>query len=248
MTEAKLRVLIADDHAPTREDVRSALEDDGRFEVVAEAPDAFGAIEMAAREVRSYWRAQATAAVLEERRRLARDLHDGMAQELALIRRNVRRLDRADPIVQRVEAGSARALHESRRAIAALTEPLDQPLDEALEDTANEVAAREETHVALDLAPGVEASPQVREALLRITAEAITNAARHGGADLIRVELAEGEGMRLRIVDNGRGFDAADRRPGSFGLTSMRERASRLGGRVSVRSAVGSGTEVEVVL
>jgi two-component system NarL family response regulator len=50
VTEAKLRVLIADDHAPTREDVRSALEDDGRFEVVAEAPDAFGAIEMAARE------------------------------------------------------------------------------------------------------------------------------------------------------------------------------------------------------
>jgi signal transduction histidine kinase len=202
----------------------------------------------AAREVRSYWRAEADVAVLEERRRLARDLHDGMAQELVFIRRNVRRLERSDPIVQRVEAGVSRALQESRRAIAALTEPLDQSLADALEQTVQEVAAREGTHVALSLAPGVEVPPAVREALVRITAEAVTNAARHGGADLVRIELESGEPVRLRIIDSGRGFDTARGRPGSFGLTSMRERTERLGGRFSVRSAPGAGTEVEVTL
>jgi signal transduction histidine kinase len=202
----------------------------------------------AAREVQSYWRAQAEAAVLEERQRLARDLHDGLAQELAFVRRNIRRLDRDNAIVQRADAGAARALQESRRAIAALTEPLDQPLDEALRRTAQEVAAREGTHVALQLEPGLEVSPVVREALVRITAEAITNAARHGGADLVRVVLEAGEQVRLRIVDSGRGFDPATGRPGGFGLTSMRQRGERLGGRVSVRSAPGQGTEVEVAL
>jgi len=202
----------------------------------------------AAREVRSYWRAEAEAAVLEERQRLARDLHDGLAQELAFIRRNIRRLNREDPIVQRVEAGAARALQESRRAIAALTEPLDEPLDEVLRRAAQEVAAREGTHVVLSLEPGVEVSPVVREALVRIAAEAITNAARHGGAKLVRVELEDGEHVRLRIIDSGRGFDPARGRPGGFGLTSMRQRGERLGGRVSVRSAPGEGTEVEVAL
>ena len=209
----------------------------------------YGLILLAAgREVRSYWRAEADVAVLEERRRLARDLHDGMAQELAFISRNIRRLERDDPIVQRVEAGAARALQESRRAIAALTEPLDQPLADALEETAQEVAVREGTHVALNLEPGVEVSPAAREALLRIAGEAITNAVRHGGADLVRIELVSDEAVRLRIVDNGGGFEPTRSRPGGFGLTSMRERAERLGGRFAVRSAPGAGTEVEVTL
>jgi DNA-binding NarL/FixJ family response regulator/signal transduction histidine kinase len=108
----------------------------------------------AAREVRSYWQAAAAAAVLEERRRLARDLHDGLAQELAFIARNVRRLDRECPVVRRVELGAARALADSRRAIAALTESLDRPLDAALAEVARDVAAREGTEVALTLAPG----------------------------------------------------------------------------------------------
>ena len=202
----------------------------------------------AAREVRSYWRAEADVAVLEERRRLARDLHDGMAQELVFISRNLRRLERDNPIVQRVEAGAARALQESRRAIAALTEPLDQSLANALEEVVQEVAAREGTHVVLNIASDVEVTPEVREALLRIAAEAITNAARHGGADLVRLELESGDAVRLRVIDSGRGFDTARGRPGGFGLTSMRERAERVGGHFAIRSTPGAGTEVEVSL
>jgi signal transduction histidine kinase len=201
----------------------------------------------AGREVRSYWRAETQAAAFEERRRIARDLHDGLAQELAFIGRNLKRLDRDDPVVRKLEGGAARALAESRRAISALTEPADRPLDAALAEVAQDVGDREGTHVALALANDVAATPTTREALVRIVSEAITNAARHGGADVVRVELEDRDRLRVRVVDTGRGFDAG--RPArGFGLTSMRERAESLGGRLRVRSSPGEGTEVEVEL
>jgi signal transduction histidine kinase len=202
----------------------------------------------AGREMRAYWRAAAQAAVMEERRRIARDLHDGLAQELAFIGRNVRRLDRESPVVERVERGAARALAESRRAIEALSEPIDRPLDAVLAEAARDVAAREGTQVALSLARDVTVGPAHAEALVRIASEAITNAARHGGAPLVRVQLEANGGVALRVADGGRGFDPSRPRPGGFGLVSMRERAEALGGRLDVSSSPGHGTVVEVRL
>jgi signal transduction histidine kinase len=202
----------------------------------------------AAREMRAYWQGAARAAVMEERRRIARDLHDGLAQELAFIGRNVRRLDDASPDVQRVARGAARALAESRRAIAALSEPVDRPFDAVLAEAARDVAAREGTQVALTLDPDVSVTPEQGEALIRIASEAITNAARHGRADLVRVELRSDGAVALRVADGGRGFDPGRAAPGCFGLISMRERAEALGARFRVTSAAGQGTEVEIVL
>jgi NarL family two-component system sensor histidine kinase LiaS len=65
---------------------------------------------------------------------------------------------------------------------------------------------------------------------------------------VVRVELDNGDGVRLRVVDGGCGFDVAHRESGGFGLTSMRERVEALGGRFRVSSAPGEGTEVEVRL
>ena len=87
-----------------------------------------------------------------------------------------------------------------------------------------------------------------REALVRIACEAVSNAARHGQAQLVRVELQNGRHVRFRVVDDGVGFDPSIPRPGHFGLVSMRERAQAVGGSFRVRSAPGAGTEVEVVL
>lgn len=201
-----------------------------------------------AREVRLYWQTAAEAAVLEERRRIARDLHDGLAQELAFIARNLQRLDQGSPVVRRLEAGAARALTESRRAIAALSDPLERPLDVAVAEAAQDVAAREGTHVALALASDVTVTAAQREVLVRIVSEAITNAARHGQADLVRVELEDRGDIRLRVADAGHGFDPGSPRGGGFGLTSMRERAEAIGGRFRLTSAPGDGTEVEVLL
>jgi signal transduction histidine kinase len=205
----------------------------------------------AAREISSYWERLSHAAVLEERRRIARDLHDGLAQELAFIGRNLRKLDPRDPTVDRVAASAARALSESRRAIAALTKPLDDPLEVALAEAARETADREGTKLDLVLAPGIELDYRRRDALIRIACEAIANAARHGGVGLVRVELHNGRRVRLRVSDGGSGFDPAverSREGGGFGLVSMRERAHAVGASFEVRSRPGGGTRLDVVL
>ena len=203
----------------------------------------------ALREIASYWRAVAAAAVLEERRRIARDLHDGLAQELAFVRRNLNRLDPDDSVVAHTKRGAERALIQARRGIAVLADEVDQPLDVVLAETAREVGEREGASVALSIAPAVRVTPEQRETLLRIVSEAITNAARHGEARLVRIVLEGGDRVRLRVIDTGNGFDpdTVDLR-GHFGLASMRERVRALGGELRISSRPGEGAEVEVVL
>jgi signal transduction histidine kinase len=205
----------------------------------------------AAREISSYWVTLSRTAVLEERRRIARDLHDGLAQELAFIGRNLRRLDGTQEPVARVTASAARALDESRRAIAALTKPLDEPLDVVLAHAVRETADREGTQVDLVLADEIELDYPRRDALIRIACEATANAARHGRARLVRIELRHRRrSVRLRVTDDGDGFDPADatRSAAGFGLVSMRERAHAVGGTFDVHSKPGAGTTVEVVV
>ncbi|HYY34176.1 MAG TPA: sensor histidine kinase [Gaiellaceae bacterium] len=210
----------------------------------------------AAREIRGYQRLAADAAVLEERRRIARDLHDGLAQELAYITAQTKKLARMTAAsvddrrqVDHLARAAERALDESRRAIAALAQPVAQPLATALAEEAMMVAARADATVELDLAPDVEVEPVAREMLLRIVREGVANAARHGGAGKILVQLSNGSGLHLRIVDDGVGFDSAEAaKEGRFGLTSMRDRARSIGGEFHLKTRPGGGTEIEVVL
>jgi signal transduction histidine kinase len=193
----------------------------------------------AAREIGSYWRRLASMAILEERRRIARELHDGVAQELAYI---------VAESSGSLAAAAERALDESRRAIAALTRPVDEPLAVALVQAAEEVAGRVGVQLRIDVGKGAEVSPDEREALIRIVREAITNAGRHGGAENVSVELSNGNGTLLRIADDGSGFDTRHTRVGGFGLVSMRERTEALGGRFKLSSEAGEGTRIEVRL
>lgn len=200
----------------------------------------------AAREIERSWQ---EAAALEERRRIARDLHDGLAQELAFIAAQTRRvanglIDR--PLLTELSRAGERALEESRSAIGVLTVPLDEPLDVTLARAAEDVAAREAVDVHLRLAGGVAIGPKRREALVRIVREAITNAARHGQAQTVDVELKDGAVPVIRIVDDGLGFDTEDEHAPGFGLRSMRERAEQVGAELRIRSQRGNGTEVEV--
>jgi signal transduction histidine kinase len=207
----------------------------------------------AAREIGGYWRGLADAAVLEERRRVARDLHDGLAQELAFIVTKSRHLLAAVEAREGLEAictASERALDESRRAIATLSRPFDEPLALVLEQVAEEVAGRMGLRLQSELQADLVVSPATREALLRIVREAVTNAARHGKATVARVELTNGRGLRLRVTDNGIGFDlSAVRSSGrGFGLNSIEERTRQLGGSVRIDSDPEMGTSIEVVL
>lgn len=204
-------------------------------------------------EIRGYWRREAQLAVLEERRRMARDLHDGLAQEVAFAATQARALaERSEhPTRARLVAAAAeRALDESRRAIAALTRPLDEPIEVTLAQCAEEVCDRYDATLELDVQPGIRPSPEVREALLRILREAVSNAVRHGQAHAVTVRLAGPGPVRLVIEDDGAGFDPADLRhlSGRFGLVSMRERAEALGGTFTLASRSPGGTRVEVEL
>ena len=205
----------------------------------------------AVREVNVYHRSLTKVAVLEERRRLARDFHDGLAQELAYVVAYGRNLSRgtSDPAVRRLVAAAERALDEARGAIGALKRQADEPLDAALADTASEIAQREGALVKLDLAPDVRVSSAAQEALVRVVREAVTNAIRHGHASNVAIHLDGGGGIHLRIEDDGQGFDVSESvANGHFGLTSMEERTRALGGEFRVISRVGVGTAIEVTL
>lgn len=203
-----------------------------------------------AREINAYWRRSALTAVLEERRRLARDLHDGLAQELAYISRAATQLDDADvdPEVQdRLKAAAQRALSESRQVIAALATPADGPMEGLLERVAYEAAARFGVDVDLDITSGARLDSARQEALIRITGEAVANAARHSGSERVRVILDWHHGRpHLLVIDRGVGFDPGESPRGGFGLTSMRERAAAVGAHLRINSAPGAGTRVEV--
>lgn len=204
----------------------------------------------AARELDAYWRDHATLAVFEERRRVARELHDGLAQELAFIRSQTAAMAGGMPLpdmVGHVAAAAERALEESRRAIETLTDGAPTPLREALRDAAEEVAGRQGARVEVQV-PGSPTAPSVTEALVRVVREAAGNAVRHGGATRVQVHLAcDNHALRLTVVDDGRGFVPDQVRRG-FGLRSMRERVEALGGQLQVRSQQGEGTTIEAVV
>jgi signal transduction histidine kinase len=191
---------------------------------------------------------------VNERRRMARDMHDGLAQELAFIATHSQRLGNAGDdatTVAHLRAAAERALHDSRTTIAVLTSAEDVPLDLLVVRTVDSFRSRFGVEVDLDLAGGVAVDAEQRNALLRILHEALTNAVRHGGAEQVFVRLSTGpSGLSLRIADDGCGFDVA----GAFaagkglGLVSMSERAEMLGGTLNILSRSSGGTVVEVVL
>src|SRR5690606_35020672 len=137
-------------------------------------------------------------------------------------------------------------LDESRRAITALSGDPEEPLHLALARAAEDVAGRLSVRVHVQASPAVRVPPSVREALVRIMREAITNAARHGKAQNVDVSLSA-TGV-LRISDDGSGFEVDGAGAGRFGLISLRERAERLGATIGIESKPGRGTSVEVAL
>jgi signal transduction histidine kinase len=205
-------------------------------------------------EGRRHLRRTVEAATLAERRRLAREIHDGLTQDLAYA------AGRAEQLLARPEPASgdllpltvavARALDGSRLAIDALTVPDERGLAEVIAWEAENAALRGRIDVQLDLSPfdGGDPSLELRQALLRIVGEAVTNAARHANAATVTVRLIERGGhTRLSIADDGCGFDPGSPSANGFGLTGMRERAAEIGWSFEVRSQPGAGTSVEVV-
>ena len=204
----------------------------------------------ATREIGRYFAAQARVAVLDDRRRLARELHDGLVQELVYIRSAAHDLTRvhSEPAHQIVGACDT-ALDEARSAIEALGRSSDEPLGFVLHRAARQVAERYgERRILVDLDDSVHVDEHQRHALARITREAVSNALRHGEARSVCVRLScEGTLRHLSVEDDGRGFEPSElAQSAGYGMTSMRERAEALPGRFRVDAAPGRGAVVEV--
>ena len=183
----------------------------------------------------------------EERRRLRRDLHDGLGPLLAALRLEVDAGALAEPA--RVRRLVDDAVAEVRRISRDLRPPDldDAGLPGALRRLATRVAAPGGLEVAVDLPDArLQLPAAVEVAAYRIAGEALTNAVRHANARRLTVSLRTGEDeLRLEVCDDGIGMQAG--RPG-VGLRSMRERAAEVGGQFSVCSATGAGTTVSAVL
>jgi signal transduction histidine kinase len=203
------------------------------------------------REIWSYWHALSQAAVAEERQRIARDLHDGLAQELAYLARNLDSLeaDAGDGTLDRLRRAVERARLESRRAVSTLAAPTGQSIESAVAEAVAEVAERFHVALDLDLATGLRLPAARAEALVRIACEAVANAARHSGAGRVRLDLErDGPRARLRVSDRGRGFDPVAATVSGFGLVSMRDRARSVGGELRISSVPGRGSKVEAAV
>jgi len=195
--------------------------------------------------------------VVEERARLARDLHDAVSQKLFSIRANARAAavlaardpGRAAAGIKVIEDLAAEAQAELRAVIDGLAPPgLDGLAGSlrryaALAGRAHGIPVR---FAAADVPPLGE---RAEAALYRVAQEALHNALRHSGAGRISVSLT-GTARRvvLEVADDGAGFAAAAPGAGGLGLASMRERAAAAGGVLTVRSAPGSGTRVRMAV
>jgi signal transduction histidine kinase len=203
-----------------------------------------------AREISSHWRTLSADSVLEERQRIAHDLHDGLAQELAYLIRNLESLNGSvdGETKARLRAAAERAQAEARVAISTFGAPGKKTVNVAIGQAVGEVAARDHVKVELDIVPGIRLPAARAEALTRIACEAVGNAARHSGAEQVRLSLCRcGTRVRLSVSDNGSGFDPGVP-SGRFGLTCMRDRARSVGGDLRISSEPGSGTKVEATL
>jgi signal transduction histidine kinase len=188
-------------------------------------------------------------ATVRERTRIARDLHDGLAQDLAFIAAHGDRLAVEMGAEHPLAVAARRALAVSRGAIAELSAPEASSAGEALRLVADELSTRFEIQVDVNADPRAAVASSDREDIVRIAREAIVNAARHGRARNVAVSLAgEEDQLVLRVRDDGVGIGSAPPSGGGFGFQSMRERTTTLGGRLSARAPMDGGTELELVM
>lgn len=187
------------------------------------------------------------AAATEERRRIARDLHDGLAQDLAFIAAHGDRLAAQAGEDHPLAIAARRALAVSRGAIADLSASEAPSVQAALRHVGDELEVRFGVRVSID-AEGAELNPSAREDVIRIVREAIVNAAK-AESDNVWVSLTRADDRTiLRVLDDGPGIESSEPKLGrGFGLKSMRERAAAQGGVLTAREAGGGGTELEVV-
>ncbi|MEK5475349.1 sensor histidine kinase [Paenibacillus sp. FSL R5-0407] len=196
-------------------------------------------------------------AVLEERRRLARDLHDTVSQQLFAIHMAASSLpkvlenneEQAHLVMDQLILMSNTAQKQMRALIAQLRpmELVGKTLAEALDQWFPDYCRQNGLKGIKDMDLHGDMSEAKEHQLFLIVQEAMANIVKHAGAKLVSLSLREGpRQVVLSISDDGQGFSSTYQKQGSYGLTTMRERAEKLGGHVEIISKPGAGTTIRV--
>ena len=214
-------------------------------------------------EERSLVRQQA---IMEERERIARELHDGFAQIPTYVQKKASavrlmlengQLERAKTHLSQLEEAAKALLVEVREAIVSLrlSAQVGSGLKVALQSYIDQLTRLSGLKVALDIAPQfdlVELDPETELQLFRIVQEALTNVRKHSGASQAEVSLiVAGDLLRLTIRDNGKGLDPEKTRPrgqSGFGIENMSERALAISAEMNIDPEPGGGTRVTVLV
>ena len=198
---------------------------------------------------------EAERATLEERTRLARELHDGLAQDLWFAKLKHDRLmplvpDQHRPLATEVAQALDSAIAEAKQAVVTMRagDERDLPLEELLARTVDDFAGRSGVRTdfsAADLPASLPPRTQVE--VLRVLQEALTNVRKHADATVVRVsaEVAD-EMLQLNVADNGRGFRPEETSGDGVGVQGMKERARLMGGDLRVISEPRGGTSVHL--
>lgn len=202
-------------------------------------------------------------AITQERRRIAREIHDGVAQSLAYLNLKTELLDRLvarDPAAAREQAAVVRQLLQSamtdlRRCIGDLRRPATgqgPAMTAQLRSLASALGEMPNLELALQQVSGARLAPEVERTVIGIVREALHNIRKHAEANSVRVEVArEDDALHLQVIDDGRGFqpdDTGTEAGQHFGLTQMRELAQEMGGHLFIDSQPGSGTRIEALI
>jgi signal transduction histidine kinase len=196
----------------------------------------------------------AAGAIIEERSRLAREIHDGLAQHLAFLKMRVSWLKRSPAALDvgqliDLETVLETALTEARTAITTLrAEPEGTSTAEAISSYANEFGQVSGLAVEVDAEGEVpEVGPKVRVELMRVVQEALNNVRKHANAKNVIIHITGHDGgMEVSIHDDGTGFSLKEELQGHFGMDIMNERTQSIGGQLDVVSAPRRGTNVRV--
>lgn len=196
---------------------------------------------------------------LEERTRIARDLHDTLLQTIQgskliadVAEEHVSDPDKIKHSLKTLSEWLGRAAMEGRTALESLRATEAADLGSALRSIVEEYGHSSAMQVFLSI-DGLqrEMNPVIRDEVFWIAYEAIRNASNHSQASRVDVELSIAEGMTLLVQDNGRGIPdetLGSGKPGRFGLKGMRERAAKIGGQLTITSSPGSGTEIRLTI
>ncbi|AIQ26003.1 sensor histidine kinase [Paenibacillus sp. FSL E2-8871] len=198
-------------------------------------------------------------AIMEERQRLARELHDAVSQQLFAIsmtatavgRTLEKDFDKAQRQIALIEEMSAVAQSEMRALLLHLRPVYleGKGLEQGLQELIKELKVKVPIEIVFEMDPDVQLLKGVENHLFRIVQEAISNTLRHAKAEKMEIRLhRRGDTVRLTLRDDGIGFELDDSKQTSYGLSNMQERMNEIGGSIQFITAPGKGMRIEITV